>query len=95
MANSMHDLRHKLLQAPDEVDERNLPRQFVEVRETIRKAIAEVERSGIADDTLIAVLMTETLPRMMTLHGPAWVAEVLVRLGQQIGAGTAPGSLRQ
>lgn len=87
----MNKLRDRLLDAPETLDPRVLPPAFMEARAMIRKAIARAGRSGISDEALLAVLMSEALPRMMQLHGPAWAGAMLAHLGTQIGAGAAPG----
>lgn len=91
----MSELRDRLLQAPDEIDRRNLPPHFERARAAIRKSLSRLGRGNVSDETLIAVLMSETLPRMMDLRGPAWTAALLVRLGQDIGAGIPAGTARQ
>ena len=89
----MRNLRDELLSAPDRIEA--LPQNFMEARAIIRKAIEIVESSGIPGDTLIAVLMSETLPRIVESQGPAVAGALLARLGRQIAAGAAPGTARQ
>jgi hypothetical protein len=89
----MRNLRDELPNAPDRFEA--LPQNFMEARGVIRTAIEIVESSSIPGDTLIAVLMSETLPRIIQSQGPAVAGALLARLGQQIAAGAAPGTARQ
>lgn len=89
----MRNLRDELLDAPDRIEA--LPPNFMEARAVLREAIEIVERSGVPGDTLIAVLMSETLPRIIQSQGPVAAGALLAQLGRQITAGAAPGSAQQ
>jgi hypothetical protein len=82
-----------LLAAAGDNDE--LSAQFFDARGHIREAIARIEAAGIPSETLVAVLMSEMLPRMVRDRGPLWTATVLAELAHQIGGGTAPTCTRQ
>lgn len=81
--------------APDDADVCELPPRFAEARDLVRDAIARAEAGNVPTETLLAVLMSETLPRMVHLHGPGWVAVLLAQLAHQISFGIAPNCAKQ
>ena len=81
--------------ALDNADACELPPRFAEARDLVREAIARAEAGNVPTETLLAVLMSETLPRMVHLHGPGWVAVLLAQLARQIGHGIAPHCAKQ
>ena len=58
-------LREDILRAPDETDPPGVPPRFDEARDHLRLAVERIERAGIPAETLHAVLMSETLPRLI------------------------------
>jgi hypothetical protein len=77
-------LREEMLHAPAEMDASVVPPRFDEARDHIRAAIERVERAGIPTETLHAVLMSETLPRLIHEHGPLWVAATLAQFSSAL-----------
>jgi hypothetical protein len=77
-------LREEILHAPDEMDASVEPPRFDEARNHIRLAIERIERASISTETLHAVLMSETLPRLIHQHGPLWVAAMLAQLSSAL-----------
>jgi hypothetical protein len=71
-----------------------LPDDFKAARAVIRSAISGVEAEH-RRDTLLAVLMTKTMPRLIEAYGPQAAAIILSRLGADIASGTAPNCARQ
>ena len=93
--DALNTLRDRMLEAPDEIDEQRLPERFTEARAALRDAIARIEASGIANETLITVMLSEMLPRMVHGCGPVWTAALLSKLATSIGEGSAPDCMRQ
>ena len=52
------------------MDPPGVPPRFDEARDHLRLAVERIERAGIPAETLHAVLMSETLPRLIDEHGP-------------------------
>jgi len=77
-------LREELLHPPDEMDASVEPSRFDEARNHIRVAIERIERAGIPTETLHAVLMSETLPRLIHEHGQLWVAAMLAQFSSAL-----------
>ena len=63
-----------------------LPRQFAEAVAEVRAAISRCLDAGIANDTIVAALMTEVMPRLVSLYGAAGVATALEQLANEIAA---------
>jgi hypothetical protein len=77
-------LREELLHPPDEMDPPGVPPRFDEARDYLRLAVERIERAGIPAETLHAVLMSETLPRLIDEHGPLWVAAMLAQFSSAL-----------
>ena len=93
--DALNTLRDRMLEAPDEIDEQRLPERFTEARAALRDAIARIEASGISNETLITVMLSEMLPRMVHGCGPVWTSALLSKLAKSIGEGSAPDCMRQ
>jgi hypothetical protein len=91
----LDQLRERMLDAPNEVDERHLPPRFREARTALVEAISNLEAIGIPNETLVTVLLAEMLPRMVHQNGPAWAAATLAKLAHNIGAAASPAGIRQ
>jgi hypothetical protein len=63
-----------------------LPRQFAKAVAEVRAAISRCRDAGIPSDTIVAALMTEVMPRLVSLYGAAGVATVLEQLANEIVA---------
>ncbi len=77
-------LPEKMLHALEEMDASVVPPRFDEARGHIGLAIERIERAGIPAETLHAVLMSETLPRLIQEHGPLWVAAMLAQFSSAL-----------
>ena len=64
-------------------------------RDAIRTGIAQAETTGLSGSRLLAILMSETLPRLVSVYGPANAALILTQIAHEIRAGTAPNTTRQ
>jgi hypothetical protein len=91
----LDQLRDRMLDAADEVDERHLPLRFTEARSALVEAISNLEAIGIPNETLVTVMLAEMLPRMVRQNGPEWAATMLAKLARNIGAGASPAGIRQ
>jgi hypothetical protein len=91
----LDQLRDRMLDAPDEVEERRLPPRFKEARCALAAALAGMEAAGMPNETLVTVMLAEMLPRMVHQNGPEWAAAMLAKLARNIGAGTSPAGMRQ
>ena len=88
-------LRDRMLAAPDDIAPSRLPPRFKEARTAFVKAIARLEAAGIPNETLVVVMLTQMLPRMVHENGPAWAAATLAKLANDIGVGASPAGRRQ
>jgi hypothetical protein len=79
----------------DEFDSDAVPSGFGDARNAIRNGIAQASAIGTPDSTTLAVLMAETLPRLVDAYGPNRAAVILARLAHDIGAGIAPNCRSQ
>ena len=82
-------------ETPDSSDEAvaaDLPARFEEALEQVRVAIAHCETAGIANDTLLAALMTELVPRLVDAYGLAGVASMWSRLAIDVSAVGGPAA---
>ena len=91
----LDQLRDRMLDAPNEVDEMHLPPRFKEAREALGQIIARLEANGIPNETLVTVMLSEMLPRMVHQNGPEWAAAMLFKLAHNIGAGASPSGMSQ
>lgn len=82
--------QNRLLAATDETDPDTIPPRFMDARDPIRRGIAQAAAAGIPETTTLAVLLAETLPRLVNAYGPSRAAVILARLAHDIGAGLAP-----
>jgi hypothetical protein len=72
-----------------------LPPHFAEALTEVRAAISRCTDAGIPNDTVLAALMTELMPRLISAYGPAGVASVLGRIAGEIAtAGKSPAALQ-
>jgi hypothetical protein len=66
-----------------------LPPHFAEVLMEVRAAISRCTDAGIPNDTVLAVLMTKLIPRLVSAYGPAGVASVLGQIAGEIARRSA------
>ena len=80
---------------PDEFEPTLVPPGFFEARDAIRRGILQAGSVGMTEATVLAVLLSETLPRLVHAYGPSNAAVILARLAHDIGSGAAPNCRRQ
>lgn len=93
--NPLDQLRDRMLAAPDEINPSRLPPGFMEARTAVAETLARLETAGIPSETLVTVLLTQMLPRMVHQNGPAWTAGILAKLANDIGGGASPAGRTQ
>jgi hypothetical protein len=93
--NPLDQLRDRMLAAPDEIAPSRLPPRFTEARTAVMETIARLETIGIPNETLVAVMLTQMLPRMVHQNGPVWTAAMLAKLAQDVSTGASPAGRRQ
>jgi hypothetical protein len=93
--NPLDQLRDRMLAAPDDINQSHLPPRFSEARSAFADIIARLEAAGIPTETLVIVMLTQMLPRMVHQNGPEWTAATLAKPASDIGAGASPDGLRQ
>lgn len=91
----LDQLRDQMLEAPKEVDTQHLPPRFHEARQAFVRTVDRLQRKGIQNDTLVAVMLAEMLPRMVHQNGPEWAAGTLTKLAQSLSVGVSPAGTRQ
>jgi hypothetical protein len=90
-----HNLCVHMLAGADQIDHRRVPARFDEARAHMRDAIARLEAAGVPDLTLVAVMLSEMIPRMVRENGPEWAAAALTDLASNIRAGAVQSRTRQ
>jgi hypothetical protein len=95
MSDPRLKLRDHMLAAPDQIDPEHLPPRFNEARDLLRDVLVSMRDRGIGGDTIVTVMLSEMLPRMVFERGPIWTATMLGKLAQNIGLGTIPNTSRQ
>ncbi|ARQ01470.1 hypothetical protein [Pseudorhodoplanes sinuspersici] len=85
----------RALLEPDGINLTDPSSQHCRGRDAIRIGIAQAETTGLIGSTLLAILMSETLPRLVNVYGPANAALILARIAHEIRTGTAPNTTRQ
>jgi len=93
--NPLDQLRDRMLATPDEVDQSHLPPRFGEARAAFIDTIARLEADGIPTETLVTVMLTQMLPRMVHQNGPQWAAATLAKLAYDIWTGASPAGMTQ
>ena len=84
-----------MLAGADQIDHRRVPARFDEARAHMRDAIARLEAAGVPGLTLVAVMLSEMIPRMVRENGPEWATAVLTNLASNIRAGAVQSPTRQ
>jgi hypothetical protein len=93
--NPLDQLRDRMLAAPDEIEQLHLPPRFREAHAAFVDTIARLEATGVPDQTLVSVMLTQMLPRMVHQNGPEWTAATLAKLARDIGTGAGPAGTTQ
>ena len=81
---------HDLFEPVDDISEGQLPVRFSEALAEVRAVIARCEEAGIPNDTVLAALMTELMPRLVEAYGPSGVASLLDQLAREIATSGKP-----
>ncbi|MDA0785859.1 MAG: hypothetical protein O3B37_06175 [Proteobacteria bacterium] len=84
-----------LLEPVDDASGAELPPRFAEALEQVRAVIARCDRAGIPNDTLLAALMTELMPRLVHAYGPGGVASMLNQLALELSSAGSAQTDRQ
>ncbi len=85
-------LRDRIQAAPDEIDPARQPPHFGMARDALRKSLGCLEATGISNQTIVAAMITELLPRMVYANGAAWASVTLARLAQSLAGQRAVGN---
>jgi hypothetical protein len=64
-------------------------------RSAFVETIARLEAIGVPNHTLVTVMLTQMLPRMVHQNGPQWTAATLAKLACDISAGASPAGMTQ
>jgi hypothetical protein len=91
----LHSLWVEMLAASGEIEGGRVPARFDEARASMRDEIARLVAAGVPDLTLVAVMLTEVIPRMVHENGSEWAASVLTHLASNIRSGEVHGRTRQ
>ena len=81
-----------LLEPIDDASSVELPPRFAEALNRVRSGIARWEKAGIPNNTLLAALMTELMPRLVQAYGPGGVASILNQLALELSSADSTGS---
>jgi len=81
-----------LLESVDDASAVELPPRFAEALEHVRAVIARCDKAGIPNNTLLAALMTELMPRLVQAYGPGGVASMLNQLALELSSAESTGS---
>jgi hypothetical protein len=84
-----------LLEPVDDASSVELPPRFAEALEQVRAVIARCDKDGIPNDTLLAALMTELMPRLVQADGPGGVASMLNQLALELSSAGSAQANRQ
>lgn len=84
-----------LLEPVDDASSVELPPRFAEALEQVRAVIARCDKNGIPNDTLLAALMTELMPRLVHAYGPGGVASMLNQLALELSSAGSAQANRQ
>lgn len=84
-----------LLEPLEKISSDPLPPRFGDALIEVRAAIARCHTAGIPEDTTLAALLVETMPRLVEAYGAEGAAAMLGQLTQEISeAGRPPASLQ-
>ena len=72
-----------------------MPARFDEAHASMRDEIARLAAAGVPELTLVAVMLSEAIPRMVHENGPEWAAAVLTNLASNISPGAVQSRTRQ
>ena len=61
----------------------------------MRDEIARLAAAGVPELTLVAVMLSEAIPRMVHENGPEWAAAVLTNLASNVSPGAVQSRTRQ
>jgi hypothetical protein len=84
-----------LLEPVDDASGVELPPRFAEALKQVRAVIARCDKAGIPNDTLLAALMTELMPRLVHAYGPGGVASALNQLALELSSAGSDQTDRQ
>lgn len=79
-----------LLEPLDDVSDAQFPPRFADALAELRAAIARCHATGIPEDTTLAALMVETMPRLVEAYGASGAAAMLGQLTREISEAGGP-----
>jgi len=91
----LDQLKDRMLEAPNEVHPDHLPPRFKEARSMLIETLVKMKSKGILNDTMVAVMLSEMLPRTVHQNGPLWAATMLAKPAQSIRDGDSPAGSMQ
>jgi hypothetical protein len=77
---AMQHVRAQLSRVIEKFDETRLPPRFADARSGLRDALAALEAKEIPEETLIAAIVNEALPRLLARHGLLGTGAILRRI---------------
>ena len=80
----------RLLEPVEDIAGVGLPPRFGEALQHVRATVACCERAQIPNDTLIAALMAELMPRLVGAYAPSGAIAILTGLADEISATADP-----
>ncbi|WP_282611367.1 hypothetical protein [Pelagibius sp. Alg239-R121] len=84
-----------LLEPLEDVSDVQLPSRLSDALAELRAAIARCDQAGIPEDTTLAALTVEVMPRLVEAYGASAAAVMLGELAKEISdAGGAPQALK-
>jgi hypothetical protein len=88
----LKSLRASMQVAPDTIAPARQAAHFGKAQDVLRKSVARLEAAGISNETIVAAMLTETLPRMVYENGAAWASMTLAKLAHSLDvSGSAAG----
>lgn len=73
-----------LLEPAPDASKLTLPPRFAEALTIVRGAISDCASAKIPNDTVVAALMTEVIPALVSVYGPAGVVSLLRQMAAKI-----------
>lgn len=91
----MQHVRERLSRAVEKFDENRLPPRFADARARLHRTLGELEADGVREETLIAAIVNEALPRLLARHGLLGTGAILRRIADGLDPQQPAGSKQQ
>jgi hypothetical protein len=88
-------LRDRMQVARNEIEPSHLPPCFQEAQALVKEALTRLEAAGISNQTIVAAMITELLPRMVYANGAVWASTTLAKLAQSLDVSGPAEGIRQ